>query len=80
MTVSPGVTTGELAAVFLHQGVDDDTRCCFLSNVVLGTVTYGGIVATGCHVSAIAIYGFIKVLCEKHLHNNYHDRDILFQV
>ena len=76
MTISPGVTTGELAAVFLQQGVDDDTRCCFLSNVVLGTVTYGGIVATGCHVSAIASYVVSLTYCvKKHLHNyyNYHD-------
>ncbi|XP_011410297.1 PREDICTED: uncharacterized protein LOC105316795 [Amphimedon queenslandica] len=43
VTVSPGVTTGELTEVFLKESI------CIESNVVLTGVTYGGIMPTGCH-------------------------------
>lgn len=45
VTISPGVTTGELMQFFLLQGV------CFESDVILPTVTYGGVLSGGCHVS-----------------------------
>ena len=45
ITISPGVTTGELMAFFLNNGV------CFESDVILSTVTYGGVLSGGCHVS-----------------------------
>ena len=64
VTISPGVTTGELGFVFLQQGVNDGTRCCFLSDVVLGTVTYGGVVSTGCHVSKLhSLLCIVKSIC-----------------
>lgn len=45
VTISPGVTTGELMQFFLKEGV------CFESDVILPTVTYGGVLCGGCHVS-----------------------------
>ena len=45
VTISPGVTTGELTEVFLDESI------CIESNVILTGVTYGGIMPTGCHVS-----------------------------
>ena len=46
VTISPGVTTGELMAFFLKYNI------CFESDVLLPTVTYGGIFSGGCHVRA----------------------------
>ena len=46
ITISPGVTTGELMTFFLQNDV------CFESDVLLATVTYGGIFSGGCHVRA----------------------------
>ena len=48
VTISPGVTTGELMTFFLHN---------ICSNVLLANVTYGGILTGGCHVRI-----FIKML------------------
>ena len=48
MTISPGVTGGELMSFFLKYDI------CFESDVVLPTVTYGGVLSGGCHVSAIS--------------------------
>ena len=45
VTISPGVTGGELMKFFLQRDV------CFESDVVLPTVTYGGVLSGGCHVS-----------------------------
>ena len=45
MTISPGVTTGELSKMFLQEKV------CFMADVTLNSVTYGGVLSTGCHVS-----------------------------
>ena len=45
VTISPGVTTGELMEFFLKYNV------CFESDVILATVTYGGVLSGGCHVS-----------------------------
>ena len=44
VTISPGVTTGELMTFFLQNNV------CFESDVILPNVTYGGILTGGCHV------------------------------
>lgn len=44
VTISPGVTTGELMEFFLKHEV------CFESDVILPTVTYGGVLSGGCHV------------------------------
>ena len=44
ITISPGVTTGELMAFFLQHNI------CFESDVVLPTVTYGGVFTGACHV------------------------------
>ena len=45
VTISPGVTTGELMSFFLKHDV------CFEADVILPTVTYGGVFSGGCHVS-----------------------------
>ncbi len=45
VTISPGVTTGELMEFFLNNEI------CFESDVILPTVTYGGVLSGGCHVS-----------------------------
>ena len=42
--IAPGVTTGELMKECLAKGV------CLESDVILPSVTYGGILTTGCHV------------------------------
>ena len=44
VTIVPGVTTGDLSAFFKKNNV------CLKSNVILDKVTYGGVIATGCHV------------------------------
>ena len=54
MTISPGVTTGELMAFFLKYNV------CFESDVLLPTVTYGGVLTGGCHVRIM--FSFILLL------------------
>lgn len=46
VTISPGVTTGELMKFFLIYQI------CFESDVILPNVTYGGILSGGCHVSS----------------------------
>ena len=46
VTVSPGVTNGELMRVFLNNDI------CFESDIIIPTVTYGGGFSGGCHVSA----------------------------
>ena len=53
MTISPGVTTGELMAFFLKYNV------CFESDVLLPTVTYGGVLTGGCHVSIYVLLHFV---------------------
>ena len=49
VTISPGVTTGELMTFFLHNNI------CFESNVLLANVTYGGILTGGCHVRTLTV-------------------------
>ena len=44
VTVVPGLTTGDLSKFFTKNNV------CLKSNVILDKVTYGGVIATGCHV------------------------------
>lgn len=44
VTIVPGVTTGELSKFFKKNNV------CLKSDVILDKVTYGGVIATGCHV------------------------------
>ena len=44
VTIVPGVTTGDLSKFFKKNNV------CLKSNVILDKVTYGGVIATGCHV------------------------------
>ena len=58
MAISPGVTTGELMSFFLQFDV------CFESDVVLPTVTYGGVFSGGCHVSR----PFVQHECRSPLH------------
>lgn len=41
--ISPSVTTGDLMTYFLNND------CCIKSDVILETVYYAGVVATGCH-------------------------------
>jgi len=43
VTLVPGVTTGELSQFFTKNNV------CLKSDVILDKVTYGGVIATGCH-------------------------------
>ncbi len=45
VTISPGVTTGELMEFFLNNEI------CFESDTIISTVTYGGVLSGGCHVS-----------------------------
>ena len=52
MTIAPGVTPGELMESFLSE------RYCFESDVIIGNVTYGGVLSTGCHVSCKKYYHF----------------------
>lgn len=47
ITIVSGVTTGELMAFFLKNDV------CFESDVLLPTVTYGGVFTGGCHVRTL---------------------------
>lgn len=47
VTISPGVTTGELMRFFLDHNI------CFESDVLLSTVTYGGVLSGGCHVKLV---------------------------
>ena len=47
--IAPGVTTGELMKQFLAKNV------CLESDVILPSVTYGGILTTGCHVCTLII-------------------------
>ena len=42
--IAPGVTTGELMKKCLANNI------CLESDVILTSVTYGGILTTGCHV------------------------------
>ncbi len=49
VTISPGVTVGELMSFFLNHEI------CFESNVILPTVTYGGTFSGGCHVRAFSV-------------------------
>lgn len=44
VTIAPGVTTGELSEFFKR------TNVCFKTDVILDKVTYGGVIAPGCHV------------------------------
>ena len=44
VTISPGVTNGELMTFFLRNNI------CFESGIVLPNVTYGGVLTGGCHV------------------------------
>lgn len=41
--IAPGVTTGELSEFFTRNNL------CLMSDVILDKVTYGGVIATGCH-------------------------------
>ena len=50
VTLSPGVTGGELMEFFLNNDI------CFESDVILPTVTYGGVLSGGCHVSILLIF------------------------
>ena len=50
VTISPGVTNGELMAFFLKN-----KTVCFESGIILPTVTYGGILSGGCHVSHVTL-------------------------
>ncbi|XP_028399849.1 uncharacterized protein LOC114523184 [Dendronephthya gigantea] len=43
ITMAPGVTTGELSKFFTENNV------CFNTDVILDKVTYGGVIAPGCH-------------------------------
>ncbi|XP_020631040.1 uncharacterized protein LOC110068020 isoform X1 [Orbicella faveolata] len=43
VTIVPGVTTGDLSMFFKKNNV------CLKSDVILDKVTYGGVIATGCH-------------------------------
>lgn len=45
VTIAPGVTTGQLMQFFL------DNEVTFKSDVILPSVTYGGVFSGGCHVS-----------------------------
>ena len=45
VTIAPGVTTGQLMQFFLDNDVT------FLADVILPSVTYGGVLSGGCHVS-----------------------------
>lgn len=47
MTIAPGVTTGQLMKFFLDNDV------CFKADVILASVTYGGVFSGGCHVSLL---------------------------
>ena len=47
MTISPGVTTGELMGFFLKHDI------CVNADALLSTVTYGGLVSGGCHVNLV---------------------------
>lgn len=49
VTIVPGVTTGQLMQFFLDNDVT------FLSDVILPSVTYGGVFSGGCHVSRCII-------------------------
>lgn len=49
VTIVPGVTTGQLMQFFLDNDVT------FLSDVILPSVTYGGVFSGGCHVSIVQI-------------------------
>ena len=51
--LSPGVTTGELMEFFLENDI------CFESDVILPTVTYGGVMSGGCHVCNINFYSWL---------------------
>ena len=44
ITISPGTTVNELKQFFFNNNI------CFESNVIIETVTYGGVVSSGCHV------------------------------
>ena len=44
VTIVPGVTTGQLMQFFLANDV------CFMADVILSSVTYGGVFSGGCHV------------------------------
>lgn len=46
VTIVPGVTTGQLMQFFLDNDVT------FKSDLILPSVTYGGVFSGGCHVSA----------------------------
>ena len=48
--IVPGVTTGELMKECLAKGA------CLESDVILLSVTYGGILTTGCHVCTFNLY------------------------
>ena len=50
VTISPGVTTGELMAFFLANNI------CFESDAILSTMTYGGLFTGGCHVSFVIYF------------------------
>ena len=47
MTISPGVTGTDLMEFFL----DPDNDVCMESDALIATLTYGGVLMTGCHVS-----------------------------
>ena len=51
--IAPGVTTGEMMKECLAKGA------CLESDVILPSVTYGGILTTGCHVSTVYAYAYI---------------------
>ena len=55
VTISPGVTTGELMRFFLDHNI------CFESDVLLSTVTYGGVLSGGCHVKFVKCNSMILV-------------------
>lgn len=59
VTLSPGVTGGELMEFFLNNDI------CFESDVILPTVTYGGVLSGGCHVSTV------DILVNVHMHVLY---------
>ena len=57
--MSPGATTGEMLDFSLNNNL------CFESNAILLTVTYGGLLTTGCHVSDL--YSCFIVALHEHI-------------
>ena len=54
--ISPGVTTGELLKFFMEKNI------CIKADVIAQNFTYGGLLATGSHVSLPLVYGYLRCI------------------